>query len=61
MLQVGQMFCQTLGKFHSADSSLSPKRMRRGEEEWVGTDSVTYPITCEVGERSLNFKGSPTN
>lgn len=55
MLHVGQMFCQTLGKFHSADSSLSPKRMRRGEEKWVVIDSFTYPITCEVGEWSLNY------
>lgn len=50
VLQVGQMFCQALGKFHSADSSLSLKRMRRRNEECVGIDSVTYTITCEVGE-----------
>lgn len=50
VLQVEKMFCQALGKFHSADSSLLSKRMRRGNEEWVSIDSVTYTITCEVGE-----------
>lgn len=50
MLQVGQMFCQTLGKSHSADTSLSSKRMRRGEEEWVDIDFVTHPITCKFEE-----------
>lgn len=48
MLQVWQMFCQTLGKSHSADTSLSPKRMRRGEEEWIDIDFVTHSITCKV-------------